>query len=245
MDLYEPLDVPKPVARDVWIVDGPAIQMALPLGSLPFPTRMAVIRLTSGDLFLHSPIALHEDLARAVEALGRVRHLVSPNRLHYAFIPDWKRRFPEARTWASPGVRERAASQGIEIAFDADLADRPDPAWSLDIDQLVFRGSRIVEEVVFFHRESRTLVLADLVESFEPRRFSRAWRPFLRLARVADPDGQTPLDLRLSFLGRARSARESFARVRAWEPERVILAHGRWYAENGKAELDRAFRWLR
>jgi hypothetical protein len=28
-----------------------------------------------------------------------------------------------------------------------------------------------------------------------------------------------------------------------WQPERVILAHGRWYPENGVAELKRAFRW--
>jgi hypothetical protein len=28
----------------------------------------------------------------------------------------------------------------------------------------------------------------------------------------------------------------------AWEPERVILAHGRWYDRAGAAELRRAFR---
>jgi hypothetical protein len=29
-----------------------------------------------------------------------------------------------------------------------------------------------------------------------------------------------------------------------WQPERIIIAHGRWYPKNGTAELQRAFRWL-
>jgi hypothetical protein len=30
----------------------------------------------------------------------------------------------------------------------------------------------------------------------------------------------------------------------AWEPERIIIAHGRWYEGNAVAELRRAFRWV-
>lgn len=33
-------------------------------------------------------------------------------------------------------------------------------------------------------------------------------------------------------------------RMLAWKPERVVLAHGRWYDHDGSAELRRAFRWL-
>jgi hypothetical protein len=29
-----------------------------------------------------------------------------------------------------------------------------------------------------------------------------------------------------------------------WAPERIILAHGRWYPRDGVAELERAFRWV-
>ena len=50
---YEPLNVLKPVVEDLWIVDGPRISFY----GAPFPTRMTVIRLGSGDLFLHSPTA--------------------------------------------------------------------------------------------------------------------------------------------------------------------------------------------
>lgn len=241
---YEPLDTLIPVAEDLWIVNGPIIQMAFPGFALPFPTRMTVVRLRSGSLWVHSPTRLSEELAAQIDALGPVAHLVSPNAIHYAAIPDWAARWPAALAWASPGVRERAASQGVQIAFQADLEDHPPAAWAEEIDQLIFRGSRVLPEVVFFHRASRTLVLADLIENFERARVRGPLWWLVRLAGAADPDGKAPLDLRSSYCGRRDQARASLARVLAWEPERVILAHGRWYERDGAAELRRAFRWL-
>lgn len=219
--------------------------MAAPLGaSMPFPTRMTVVWLRDGGLWCHSPIAPNDGLFAAIDVLGPVRHLVSPNKIHYASIAAWKRRYPEAIAWASSGVRERAASQGIDVAFHADLADTAPAAWADEIDQLRFRGSRALEEFVFFHRASATLVLADLIENFEPARLGGAMRWLAWIGGVLDPDGKAPLDLRLTWIGRKRPAREDFARIMAWHPQRVILAHGRWYPGNAEAELSRAFRWV-
>ncbi len=141
-------------------------------------------------------------------------------------------------------MRERAVSQRIDVAFDAELGDEPDPAWREDLDQLIFRGSRLMEEVVFFHRKTRTAILADLIENFEPERVGGAYGWLVWLAGVADPDGKTPIDLRMTFLGRKDEARTSLKRMLAWEPEKVIVAHGRWYDRGGTRELRRAFRWL-
>ncbi|HEX5700986.1 MAG TPA: hypothetical protein VFX77_10075 [Rubrobacter sp.] len=141
-------------------------------------------------------------------------------------------------------MRERAASRGLDAPFDADLGDLPEEAWRGDLDQLVFRGSRYLEEVVFFHRRTRTLILADLIENFEAAKLGGAWRWLVRLAGAADPDGKAPIDLRLTFVGGKDAARASFERVLCWEPERVIVAHGRPYERDGAAELRRAFRWL-
>lgn len=242
--LYEPINTLKPVAPDIWIADGPVLRMATPFGGgMPFPTRMTVVRLHDGGLWCHSPIAPDEGLFAEMDALGPVRHLVSPNLLHYASIAIWNRRYPDACAWASPGVRERAASQKIEVAFDADLADAPPEVWSAEIDQLRFRGSRVFQEIVFFHRASATLILADLIENFERARVTRGMRWLARLGGVLDPDGKAPLDMRMTFIGRRRVARECFERIMAWHPQRVILAHGRWYPENAETELRRAFRW--
>lgn len=246
LELYAPILTLKPVAEGIWVIDGPIVRMAMYGAGIPFPTRATVVRLASGGLWVHSPTAeLPASLKAELDALGPVEHLVSANLIHYAGIPVWSEVWPEATCWASPGVRERAASQGIAVRFDDDLQDEPPAAWRDDLDQLVFKGSRYLEEVVFFHRESRTLVLADLIENFERDKVhGTMFRALLALSGAVDPDGKAPVDLRATFWGRKDQARESFARMRAWEPERVILSHGRWYERDGAAELDRAFRWL-
>jgi hypothetical protein len=54
--------------------------------SEPFPTRMVVVRLANGDRFLWSPTEPDEGLRKEIDALGAVRHLVSPNKLHYVHV---------------------------------------------------------------------------------------------------------------------------------------------------------------
>ena len=121
---------------------------------------MAVVRLSSGQVWVWSPIALTKELAGAVEAIGPVGYIVSPNKLHHLFLPKWKDRWPDARLYAPPGL----ARKRKEIQFDAELDDQPAEAWMSDIDQAVFRGSFALEEVVFFHRASRTAIFGDLIQ---------------------------------------------------------------------------------
>jgi hypothetical protein len=91
--LYEPINVFKPMGADIGIVDGPFEYLTvggvrLPL---PFTTRMTVVRLSNGDLFLQSPIKFDEVLASELQRMGTIRHLVSPNQFHYAHIGEWSK----------------------------------------------------------------------------------------------------------------------------------------------------------
>lgn len=245
IDLYAPLNRLKPLASDIWMVDGGIVHMSYGPVTLPFPTRMVVVRLDDGGLWLWSPVAPDAALFEAVAALGPVRHIVSPNAIHYAAIPDWSARFPEARVWASPGVEARAADQGIDVRFTDRLADAPPDAWAAELDQLVFDGSRILQEVVFLHRASRTLIVADLIENFEAEKVrSRPLRLLMRLAGILHPNGGMPRDLRLTYLGRRHRARKSRERLLAWAPERIVMAHGRPLDRDATGQLRRAMRWL-
>jgi hypothetical protein len=242
--LYEPINLLKQVDEDIWIVDGSIVQMAMYGALVPFPTRMTIVRLSTGDLWCHSPTELTPELKAQIDSLGSLRHLISPNKIHYAHISAWTSAYSEAIAWASPGVRDRAAQQKIAVDFDADLEDEPPHEWVADLDQLIFRGGRFMEEVVFFHRKSATLILADLIENFELNKVSQQLHWLLKLGGVADPDGKLPLDLRMTFIGKKEQARSCLQRILQWNPEKVILSHGRWYENNGTAELRRAFRWL-
>lgn len=233
---YEPLDVLKPVAPDLWLIDGPAIRFY----RLPFSTRATVIRLGDGGLWVHSPIRLTAPLRAALDALGPVRHLVAPNWIHYAYVRDWQTAYPAALSWAAPGVTGRAASRGVEIRFDHELSDTAPAAWAGQIDQMIVPGSKVHREAVFFHRASRSLILTDLIENFEPAKLPWWMRPLVKLAGIAHPHGHMPPDMRATF-----DKAQLGVAVRAmldWGPQRVILAHGAWYDSNGAEELRRAFR---
>jgi hypothetical protein len=206
---------------------------------------MTVIRLAKGDLFLHSPIPFNKALKTQLDSIGRIRHLVSPNKLHYEGMRDWKAHCPDSINWASPGVRERAREQKIAVSFDRDLGESPPAEWAPEIDQCVVHGSRMLTEIVFFHRASKTVMLADLIENFEPNKVNGLlFRTLLRFSGSAHPDGKAPIDLRATFWGQKARAAEDLKRILAWHPDKVILSHGKWYEENGEAELRRAFRWL-
>jgi hypothetical protein len=242
MEPYRPINTLKPVATDIWLVDGPIIDFRYLGMRLPFPTRMTIVRLAAGGLWVHSPTELTAELRAEVEKLGPVRHLIAPNRIHYWWIADWQRAFPGALTHGAPGVRAAAGARGA--SFERDLSDRPDPGWAGEIEQLLVRG-RYLSEAIFLHRASRTLILTDLIESFEAEKVQSRWlRLIMRLAGCMHPDGSMPIDLRMTFLGHRREFRRVVSTMLAWRSERVIIAHGHWYHENGARELRRAFRWL-
>ncbi len=237
---YEPLNTVKPIGEDIWVVDGPAIRFY----GAPFSTRATIVRLNNGDIWVHSPTYLTDDLAAEVAALGPVRHLIAPNWIHYAYVTAWQQRFPKAVAWAAPGVQKRARKHGMAIRFDHALEQTPPDAWAGQIDQMIVRGSKIHREAVFFHRASRILILTDLIENFEAAKLPWYLRVLTRIGRIQDPDGQMPIDMRQTFRRGRAQLRQDIERMIEWGPQQVILAHGRWYDKDGVAELKRAFRWL-
>ncbi len=238
---YAPLNTLKPIADEVWLVDGPEIGMRYLGLTFPFPTRMTVIRLPSGDLWVHSPIAWNDDLGSQICALGPVRYLIAPNTLHYWYLPDWQTRFQRSRSYGPPGLVQKARRP---LSVDETLGDRPPQPWAAVFDQCVVPG-RVLTEVDFFHRPSRTLILTDLIENFEPSRVhSSLLRQTIKAFGAADPDGKAPLDMQWSFVGYRQTLRAAVERMIGWAPERIILAHGRCYGTQAVAELRRAFRWV-
>lgn len=152
------------------------------------------------------------------------------------FLTQWTRRYPKAKSYAAPGLVHKRP----DVAFDAELGDQPEPDWDREIDQLVFRGSFVMEDAVFFHKASRTLILTDLIENF-PESHLHGWK--LRVARMAGiiaPNGRTPLDWRLTFLGR-RTAKACLAQMLRWQPRNIIVSHGECVFGGGTEFLARSF----
>jgi hypothetical protein len=221
--------------RDIWIADGPEVAVA----GFHYPTRMAVIRLADGGLFVWSPIRLSDDLRAAVDALGRVAHIVAPNSLHHLFLAEWQRAYPGARLYAAPGLRKKRR----DLAFDAELGDAPVADWAGEIDQVAMLGNLITTEIVFFHRASGTSLFTDLLQQIAADRLS-GWRAVVaKLDLMTGPEPAVPRKFRLAFVGR-RKARVALEQILGWPVEKVLMAHGTPVERDAPAFLRRAFRWL-
>lgn len=222
-------------APNLYVAEGPTV----PFFGFPYPTRMALARLADGNLWVWSPIALSGELASAVAALGTVRYIVSPNKIHHLFLSEWAKRWPEARLYAPPGLARKRS----DLHFAAELGDQPDPAWAAEIDQVIFRGSVAMQEVAFFHRPSRTAIIGDLIQRHRESSLS-GWKGMvMRLDGLVGQHGSTPREWRASFLRRAatRAARDQ---VLGWKAERLLIAHGECAQTGATPIIARALRWI-
>jgi len=237
---YPPLDTPKPVANDVFIVDS-----VLPgvIGRV-IPLRMTVIRLPNGDLLLHSPTRFSLGLKGELEQLGRIRHLVAPNFAHWMFMKDWQDACPDTTTWAAPNLRNRSQVRRSGLRLDRDLSGTAPPEWGGAVEQALVPGGLGFREIAFFHRPTRTLVLTDLVLNLEAAKLPSVMRPLVRLFGSTAPDGMPPPYLRAIVKLRHAEAARAVSRLLDLRPERVIFAHGQWFERGGEAALRRSFRWL-
>jgi len=109
----------------------------------PYPTRMAVARLSDGSVWVWSPVAVTRELEKEVQSIGPVRYIVSPNKIHHLFLHEWADRWPDARLYAPPGLSRKRP----DLHFYAELDDEPSSSWAAEIDQTVFRGSFAMEEL--------------------------------------------------------------------------------------------------
>ena len=227
------------VADNVWIVDAGRISAA----GVPLPIRMVVIRLSSGDLLLHSPTRFSHALREELERLGPIKYLLAPNVAHWMFLRDWQAALPNAQVYAAPGLARRAQVRRSGLRIDRELTDVTPDAWSQDL-QIVLISAPLFSEVELFHRPSRTLILTDLVQNLAPEGLGAVRRTVARLLGITAPDGKAPAYLRLVLRLGGRAVRLAAARLITLAPKRVIFAHGRWFDTGGTQQLRSSLGWL-
>jgi hypothetical protein len=235
MSLSYPESMLQEFGQSLFITDGPTVSFY----GFPYPTRMAVVQLSDGSAWVWSPVALSDELADSVESVGPVRFIVSPNKIHHLFLPEWARRWPDARLYAPPGLAKRKP----ELKFDDELGDEADPGWATDIDQVIFHGSVAMKEVVFFHRKSRCAIVCDLIQR-HPEAEMTGWKGrLMRLDGLVGSQGSTPREWRASFF-RRRSARVAREKLLSWNPERLLIAHGECAQTGASKIISNALSWI-
>ncbi len=216
----------------LWCVAAPLSLLGLQIG-----TRMTIAKLADGSLWVHSPVAASDALCEAVESLGPVRHLVASNLYHHLFVGEWKRRYPDATLHGPMAL----AKKRPDLELDAHLSETPHPTWKDHFEPLHIDGS-MIDETVFLHRPSRTLISSDLTENFASSDHLLT-RLYLKAGGIHGRIGLHRA-LRLVYRDRA-AASQAVERVLSRDFDRIVVAHGDVIERGGKDALRQTFEFLR
>jgi glyoxylase-like metal-dependent hydrolase (beta-lactamase superfamily II) len=182
--------------------------------------RMNIVRLGDGALWVHSPTPVDDALAAEIAALGPVAYIVAPNCYHHLQVAPFSKRFPSAKVYGAPGL----AAKRPDLTLTGTLDDGAAAPWAGDLDQIVLAGAPNLNEVVFFHRASRSLLVTDLLFNMtSPDNWMTGL--VLRLMGTYKRLGPSRL-LRWRLTKDRRALKADVERMLAWDFARVLPGHG-------------------
>ncbi|CAM9381047.1 unnamed protein product [Chrysoparadoxa australica] len=216
-----------PICPNVWGAERPFYFLSLDVGG-----RMAVIKLGDGSLWIHSPVDLDDDLRKALAEIGPVKHIVSPNYEHLKWAPQWIEAFPDAESYGCPGVLEKKPDvkwkHSIGDSTPACWPEEIEPLW-LDCETVPFSDKPFFNEVLFFHKPTKSLLVTDAYWNY-PRSMTRLRDRFWKWAM--DVIYLNPV-YRGLMVDKQKMAK-CLEAVNGWDVERIIPCHG--HIVNAKAK---------
>ncbi len=211
------------LGENIWLLTYPMKKLGVDM-----KRNCTVIRLDAGELVIHSTAPFTPEDVAAITALGRPAWLVDAMLHHDTFAKEGRAAFPAAIYLAPPGFEEL-------VDFPVQPILPAPPAWGAEFEALAIEGIPSLEEYVFFHRTSGTLITADLVFNFgydEP-----AWSEFvLKLAVGSEHHPGMSRPFKGAIKDKA-AFEASMAAMLAWDFERVIVGHGEPILSGGKEKV--------
>ncbi len=212
----------KQIGENIWVIDQPSNFLGVAFG-----LRMTIIRNEQQQLTLHSVIPCNEEREIELQALGKITQFIVPNLEHTRFITQWQQRYPDAQTFSPP-------SSTIQNSIDLS-AFRCNALSSIPI-----KGIPRLQEFVFFHSESKTVLLTDL--AFNLNSDISLWgKCFLKMNGAYNQFTSSRI---LKSLIKDKSAFcSSIEQIMQWEFEQIVMAHGTPITENARERFIHSFRW--
>ncbi|MEP0969659.1 DUF4336 domain-containing protein [Leptolyngbya sp. NM1-A1] len=202
---------------------------------------MTVIQLSNNELIIISPIQVSDQLVGELNELGTVTHIIAPNLYHYLFAAEFKAAYPPATFWATAGLRAKRP----ELVIDQVIAGGLNNLWD-GVERLFFDGFKTLgssgpdplDEWVFFHVASRTLILTDTAFCFDE---SFPWVTQLVTRIGGGYKSLSPSLLERMATRDKETVKASVEQVLRWDFDRVIMAHGSIVEQGGKQQFKRGF----
>lgn len=204
------------------------------VNGLRVSTRMTVVRLQGGSLWLHSPVPISSELKAEITALGEVKYVVAPSKMHHLFVVNCMAAFPQVSLFGAPGLQaKRPDIQGMR-----ELQAVAEPSWQEDLEQHFFAGMPLVNETVWFHKPSRTLIVTDLLQYYQGD-LSFGLKLYARLTGTLN---QLAVPKTVRWLVKDRAAALSSAKkILDWPFERVVVAHNVIVEADAYTTVEKAF----
>ncbi len=220
------------IADNIWAIEGQARLMP----GVHLPARATLVRLSDGGLMIHSPIAFSDETAAAIGQLGEVSTLLAPNLFHHLYLSQAQAQFPNAKTTAGIGMAKKRKNLRIDETFGAQLPK----TLSADFDHVMIEGSPKFDELVLFHRASRTLIVADYFFNVHD---TKGLLTPLVLKMTGSYKKATQSKLWRKMTEDKNAMAESARAVLAMDYKRVIMCHGD-VVEDGRAFTTASLDWL-
>jgi hypothetical protein len=200
---------------------------------------MTVIRLTDGGLVVHSPTRLDLASQEEFQKLGPIVAIIAPSWWHDLYLRQYLSAYPDARFYRVPTLVRQNRSLPL-----AELQNGLAPSlWADEIDQVHVQGIGLfLDEMVFYHRPSRSLIVADLLFNLSSK---DAWITRMMGSLVIGPfPGCRFARLYQPAVTDRRRMRTAVERILDWDFDQIIVGHGAVVESNGKKCFRTAFRWL-
>jgi len=228
----------KEVDTSIWVAEQKLKYWGLEVG-----TRMTVIRLKNGEIIVISPIKVDEKTINQINEVGKISTIIAPNLYHHLFISDFKSVYSDAKIFAAPGLELKRQ----DIQFDK-ILNQGTIGTQDEIEYFLFEGFKVLDlkgvstlnEIVFFHRESQTLILTDTAFHFDE---SFAFTTQLAMRLIGGYKKLEPSILEKLAIREKQKVKKTIQKVLEWDFERVIVAHGSIIENQGKEKLRQGYEW--
>jgi len=135
------------------------------IDSFDIDTTMTIVQLEDGSLVLHSPAEANEDLIAQINKLGgEVSAIIAPNLQHWLGCASWAKIFPEAMIYVAPEAEGECLIEklGVQNNPRAKVLDEQGSLFDDQLQYTLLKGAPLMlNEIVFFHKRSSTLIVAD------------------------------------------------------------------------------------
>lgn len=189
---------------------------------------VTLIRLASGKVLIHSTGPFTQAHIDEIRQLGQPEWMIDATCFHDTFAKEGRAAFPDAAYLVPPGFK------GADALHASPLSTTPE-AWSDEIQVIAIEGMPKINEFAFFHRPSKTLIVADLIFNLPPE-VGRWTQMFLRATGgIREFPGMSRL---FRFFIKDRQAfLASMREIEQLDFERIVVAHGDPITDQAKAKF--------